>query len=110
MDNQTNFNPLTQEVLLQAIDQKIKEGFTGLQKLLIANKDVLTIDEVSAYTGLSKSYLYKLTSSNRIPFSKPFNKLVYFNRKEIEEWLLQNRVKTNDEIEMETATYLITNS
>lgn len=95
--------------LLQAMEAKIKEGFQGLQKLLISQKEVLTIDEVGAYTGLSKSYLYKLTSTNQIPFYKPNNKMVYFNRVEIEEWLLQNRMKTVSEIEGEAATYLVTN-
>ena len=36
-----------------------------------AVKEVLTTAEASAYLGLSESYLYKLTSSKRIPHYKP---------------------------------------
>lgn len=64
---------------------------------LLAAKDVLTFDDVAVLTGLSKSYLYKLTSTHKIPYYKPNGKLVYFNREEIENWQLQNRVQPIDE-------------
>jgi len=93
---------------MEMLEAKITMGFERLQKLQIAQKEVLTMDEVAMYTGLSKSYLYKLTSTNEIPHYKPNNKCLYFNRKELEEWLLQNRVKTKAEIEGDAATYLVT--
>ncbi len=73
------------------------------------NKKVLTLEEVAAYTGLSKSYLYKLTSTRGIPCYKPRAKMVYFDRDEIDQWLLQNRIKTKAEIEAEAATYVTLN-
>lgn len=73
---------------------------------LIGVKEVLSFDEVASFTGLSKSYLYKLTSSGGIPHYKPFGKLCYFNRKEVEEWLQQNRVSTKIEIENRASTYV----
>ena len=65
----------------------------------VETKEVLTLKEVSQYTGLSKSHLYKLTHKNLIPFFKPFNKVLYFNRVEIVNWLQQNRVPTIAEME-----------
>ena len=59
-----------------------------------AVKEVLTTAEASAYLGLSESYLYKLTSSKRIPHYKPNGKLVYFNRRELCEWAMKNQVQT----------------
>ncbi len=50
----------------------------------LTSKKVLTFDEAAKFTGLSKSYLYKLTSQQRIPFFKPTGKLVYFDREELE--------------------------
>ena len=41
------------------------------QLLLLNNKTVLTPDEVSLMYGLSKDYLYHLTSERVIPFHKP---------------------------------------
>ncbi len=75
---------------------------------LIVTKKILTLEEAVMLTGLSKSYMYKLTSKREIPHFKPRAKLVYFVREELEAWLLQNRIKTNAEIEHEAATYVTT--
>ena len=86
---------------------KLSEKISDIEKrLLITNKEVLTLDEVAIYTGLSKSHIYKLCSTNDIPFYKPSGKLNYFNRVEIENWLQQNRVQTNKEIEQKATDYL----
>lgn len=80
--------------------QTIESRLSNIEsKLLISTKEVLTLDEVAIYTGLSKSHIYKLCSSNDIPFYKPQGKVNYFNRLEIEDWLQQNRVATTQEIE-----------
>ncbi len=39
----------------------ILERLDRLEKLLRVSKEVLTFDEASDYTGISRSYLYKLT-------------------------------------------------
>ena len=62
------------------------------------NKEVLTVDEVCQYTGLSKSTLYKLTHRREIPHFKPHGKLIFFNRREVEEWLQGGRVATAAQI------------
>ncbi len=61
-----------------------------LEKLLLDRKEVLTFEETCDYTGISRSYLYKLTSSGNIPHSKPNGKMIFFERKKIVHWLLQN--------------------
>lgn len=75
-----------------------------LESISSQQKAVLTLDEVADYTKLSKSYLYKLTSSGKIPFYCPNGKQLFFNRLELEAWLLQNRSKSNEEIEQEVST------
>lgn len=62
-------------------------------------KTVLNLEECSIYTGLAKSYLYKLTSRCKIPHYKPHGKRVFFKRTEIDEWLLRNPVATQEEME-----------
>jgi hypothetical protein len=54
--------------------------------------------------------MYKLTSSQRVPHYKPFGKTLFFNRVQLETWLLQNPIKTIDEIEANAATYLVTSN
>ena len=70
-------------------------------------KQVLNFAEAAKYLELSHSHLYKLTSSGTIPFYKPNGKKLYFNRAELDEWLLRNRNSTKDEIEQRAADYLI---
>lgn len=62
-------------------------------------KEVLTSDEASKYLGVSKSCLYKLTMSRTIPHYKPNGKLCYFRRKELDSWIMSNRVATDEELE-----------
>ena len=77
----------------------ILERLDRLERLLIANKEVLTFEETCNYTGISRSYLYKLTAAGNIPHSKPNGKLIFFERKKIIRWLLQNERKSIGEIE-----------
>ena len=86
--------------------QDINNKLDYIQSALLSNKTVLTIDEVALYSGLSKSYLYKLTSSGQIPHSKPNGKNVYFDKLTIDSWLMRNQIKTSTEIEAEAATYV----
>ncbi len=77
----------------------ILERLDRLEKLLMANKKVMTFEETCDYTGISRSYLYKLTAAGTVPHSKPNGKLIFFDRKEIEGWLLRNERKPIIEIE-----------
>lgn len=70
-------------------------------------KNVLTFNEACMYLELSQSHLYKLTSAGNIPHYKPNGKKLYFNRAELDQWLLRNRNTTQDEIDQRAADYLI---
>ena len=74
---------------------------------LLAAKNVLGIDDVIALTGLSKSYIYKLTCRKEIPYYKPNGKLIYFDRQEVEGWMKQNRVNSIAEAEQVASKYLM---
>lgn len=84
----------------------IDDRLRNIESLLLLQKVVLNFNEVAAYTGLSKSYLYKLTSTAGIPCYKPQGKQIYFNKQEIDQWLLQNRKSTNIELEHQASTFV----
>lgn len=67
----------------------------------LTNKAVLTSDEVAIYMNCSKSHLYKLMMEHKIPFSKPNGKQAYFDRVEVEAYLMSAKVKTTAEVEAE---------
>ena len=71
------------------------------------NRDIFNFNDACTFLDYSKSYLYKLTHSRQIPHFKPNGKKLYFKRRDLEEWLLRNRVKTADEIEQEAIDYTI---
>ena len=61
-------------------------------------KRVLTFKEGCELLGLRPNWVYKLTSRRQIPFSKPRGR-IYFDRQELEAWMLGQRVPTQAEIE-----------
>jgi len=88
---------------------KLEERLDRIERLLVSNKKVLSFDEASDYTGISRSYLYKLTSSGCIPFSKPNGKIIFFSKEKLDNWLLQNKSKSTTEIEKEALSYTFNN-
>lgn len=59
-----------------------------MRNSMIQKKDVWSIDDLIAYTGYEKSYIYKLTSQRLIPHYKCLGgKTLFFKREEILGWL-----------------------
>jgi excisionase family DNA binding protein len=75
------------------------------QMAIYSTKKVLTAEEAATYMGVSKSYLYKLTMTRKIPFSKPLGKMCYFEREALEMFLMRNRITTTDQIEEAAERY-----
>lgn len=87
----------------------IEQRLINIEKLLTATKTVLTFDEGCNYTGLTKSFMYKQTSQGKIPHYKPQGKMIYFERAELEKWLLRNRITPASEIDEQANTYVTLN-
>lgn len=86
------------------LDERL-ERIESMLGVLIYNKEVLTLNEVSAYSGYSLKTLYKLTSAKDIPHYKQGGKL-FFRRSEVDGWLTRHKVKSNDEITTEAINYI----
>ena len=93
------------------MDTNIIEQLDRIEKLLkeqqTMQKKVLNFNEACTYLELSQSHLYKLTSTGAVPHYKPNGKKIYFQREELDNWLLRNRMNSRDEIEQQAADYLI---
>lgn len=74
----------------------------------LQNKKVLTFIEGCNYLGYAKSYVYKLTSAGILPFSKPNNKKIFFDREQLEKWMLSNANIGSAQREINAATYVTT--
>ena len=87
--------PIENLVELSRLHKDIKQLFFTMKELeekIYTTKRVLNFEEVCRYIGISDSALYKMTSAGTIPFHKPRGKMLYFDKYEIDEWLLQSPV------------------
>lgn len=99
------------EIEFQQIAQSIDEMRQEQKRIaLMAAKDVLSVSELSEYTGLTKGYIYKLVCYKQIPHYKSAGgKLTFFVKDEIKRWLCSHKVKTKDEMQSEAAAYALNN-
>lgn len=101
LTNKENIKQFNMEDLLK----ELKE----IKQLLSLNKKVLTLDEFCLYTGISKSYAYRLTSLNKIKFYRPFGKMIFFDIEEVVDFLKTNTIKTKMTVDNSATRYLVTN-
>ena len=93
--------------MIMSENTTVEQRLDRIERLLRGQKTVLNFAEASEFTGLSKTYMYKLTHQGRIPHFKPHGKNIYFNREELEQWLLQNPVRTAEQKEREAVDYVV---
>jgi len=89
---------------------EFQEQLNRIEAGTLANKKVLTFEEAASYMGVSKSHLYKLTAGKKIDHFKPKGKMVYFDRVELETYLLQSPVKTISDNQNLTVTKVLTSN
>jgi len=85
---------------------KITKIIALLENQNIQQKAILSFQEALAYLDVSKSFLYKLTSSNSITFFKPSGKLIYFKKSDLDQWVLQNEFQQSSSLEQDLNNYL----
>ena len=95
-----------QEVLAsQLLAQNQTEArLKSLESLFLCQKDILNLDEAAEYLNISKSCLYKMTSKKEIPFYKP-NRLVYFERRELDNWVRSAHVQSEEQLNDQVHAY-----
>lgn len=84
--------------------EELKDRVATLENNIYTTKRVLTFTEACLYMGVSESLLYKLTATHEVPHFKPRGKMIYFDKQELDHWLLQNGVAVavpQEEMEVE---------
>lgn len=81
--------------------RSIEERLDRIERAVLGQKNVLSFDEWCLYCGFSESWGYKLTSANKVEFSRPEGKMIYFDRAKVDAWLLQNPVRTTATLQAE---------
>ncbi|MDM1404499.1 helix-turn-helix transcriptional regulator [Myroides marinus] len=98
------FSAFKNQIIHQQRELKEAIGFN-----LIQQKEMINVQELSDYIGMSTSSIYKLVYNNVIPFYKPNGKILYFDREEINTWLRQNKSQSASQIEQQALEYSLKN-
>lgn len=99
---------LSRDELRELIKEAVRDEL-AIVKSAASTEMIMGSDDAAHYLGISKSTLYKFTSDNVVPYYKPTGKRIYFKKSELEEWMLNNRSMSRDEIEQKANEYILKN-
>ncbi len=108
MDTNMSFEKILRKIIREENEVLLKDfkELSAKKTALTHDSKPLVLDEACAYLSCSRSYLYKLTSKNLIPHKKPSKKL-YFIKSDLDTWLIENKVRTVDEIKEDVNSRLL---
>ena len=86
-------------------EKDILERLERIERMtLLAAKVVLDTDDVAMLTGYSPAYIAQLVKSRQIPYYRRGNRR-YFDRDEVEAWMLECRIPADNEITAKAVGY-----
>lgn len=84
----------------------IEERLDRIERLvIIGSKEVLNTSEVAMMLNVAVQTVRNMMHERAIPYYKRGGK-AFFKKSEIEDWMLEERIPTNDEIKSQAATYV----
>jgi excisionase family DNA binding protein len=68
-----------------------------------------TVDSLAKHLNISKSSVYKLVEKDKIRYSKPSGKIVYFTQADVDEYIAKEKSSTQDDIKSEAMKHILFN-
>ena len=102
----TQLNSVQMDSELAKYVAELEKRVRNLEDKFDSGKEVLTLQEAAQYMGIARSSLYKMTSSQTIPFYRPNGKLIFFEKDDILSWIRRNRVFSTEEIKEEARLHM----
>jgi excisionase family DNA binding protein len=96
------FNKLT--VIENALNELVTDK-NDTRKQTESDSEFLNITQASEYLFIAIQTIYGLTASRKIPHYKT-GKRLYFKRQELDDYILENRIATLEEIENKATEWL----
>jgi len=94
--------------------ENIQEQLFELKELLLKaerkEKQFYSLEQACDYLQLSKPSLYKLTSKKEITYYIPGGKKIYFQKEDLDNWVLSGRVVICTESIQDVERFLTKNS
>lgn len=83
----------------------IEERLERIERLFVlAYKKALNVADVALLLGISESRVRHMANDGTLPYSKPNGGKLYFDKEDIERYLLSNRQLSKSEIESIAST------
>ncbi len=79
------------QAIAAAVVDRLRPAILGLTAPPAKADDLMGVDELAAYLGTSKDWLYARTSRNEIPFVK-VGRLLKFRKADVDLWLSRKSV------------------
>lgn len=57
----------------------------------------MSFEAARSYLNMSKVWMYRLTREKKIPYYRPNGRRIYFIKRELNEWVMRNRIASEDE-------------
>lgn len=103
------FTSLSEDDFKRMLKETVKEVLReGIHQVKDNLPEILNVKEAANFLRLKLNTLYEKTSRKLIPHFKRGNKL-YFRKPELESWIKEGKVKTQDEMQGEAITYTLNN-
>jgi excisionase family DNA binding protein len=69
-------------------------------------KEYMSAAEAASYCGYSRSYMYSLMCRKEIPYHRPAGRRAFFNRKELDDFMVRGKRDTSYEMMEKAASIL----
>ena len=93
---------------LEHIEKLLENNLENTNKNHRNTATIMTIKDVSDYLNLSIPTIYGYTAKRYIPHAKRGNRL-FFNKKDIDKWIIEGEQNTISDIERTASDYLVKN-
>jgi excisionase family DNA binding protein len=109
MEQDITLKDFLKEILEPIIDESLDRAMNKyINTMTFETKDdsgVLNMNEAAVYLKISKQTLYGMTSKRVLPHYKHGHR-IYFRKAELDDWINKGKVKTREEIEEESSSYI----
>lgn len=101
-----NFETMVQQLVKNQVAAEVNRIVAAHQT---EEKEILTMEEAAEFLGLSRSYLYKVTKAELIPYYKPLGKIIYFEKSVLKDWIRSHKGKSKADVTAAAASYVAAN-
>ena len=82
----------------------LQERVARLEDLCFSAKEVLNLEEASAFLGIAKSILYKMTHTNQLPFFQTGRQAHLLREEALLDWVRGAKSMSEEGVRAEAAT------